>query len=141
MGIFTPTAEGLAKGKLVDPAVWYPVEVSKVEDLQSKTDGSDYTKVTLTIIDGQFKGVNLFCNFSAKWQEAVVPFIAAVTGKTDIPAFEKEIVGQQIALNEKTFKGRKLEVYVTRGKYKDPKTSKEREQNSVDGYRPYGKVA
>jgi hypothetical protein len=140
MGIFTPTTEGLAKGKLVTPATWYPVEILKCEDLQSKKDQSAYTKVTMVITAGEFKDVQLNTGFSEKWHEAVVPFVAAVTGRTDIKAFEKEIANNPVDINDRSFKGRKLEVYVERGSYKDAQ-GKSRDQNQITAYRPAGKAA
>jgi len=122
--LFNLTEEDLNRGKLVPPAEWYRVEVVSYKPSFAKGDNSKLDKVTFKIIqEGEFKGVNLYTQFSEKAPGFVVPFFEAIAKK-------KATVGQPFELNETNTKGKQLDVYVTRGEYNG------KPRNEVSGYRP-----
>jgi hypothetical protein len=130
MALFTITQEDLNKGKLVEPAVWYPVEIVKVEDKTAKTSGADMILVHLLITAGEFKGTTLYQNFMPDFPGFIVDFLAAIQGVERTKDFEAKVLNNPIDVSDKTCKGRKLEVYVTRGSYNN------KPNNQIEGYRP-----
>lgn len=130
MALFTITQDDINKGKLVEPAVWYPVEVVKVEDKVAKTSGADMILVHLLIRDGEFKGTTLYQNFMPDFPGFIVDFLAAISGTERTKEFEQKILNNPIDISDKTVKGKKLEVYVTRGSYNN------KPNNQIEGYRP-----
>lgn len=130
MALFTITQDDINKGKLVEPAVWYPVEVVKVEDKIAKTSGADMILVHLLITAGEFKGTTLYQNFMPDFPGFIVDFLAAISGTERTKEFEQKILNNPIDISDKTVKGKKLEVYVTRGSYNN------KPNNQIEGYRP-----
>ena len=130
MALFTITQEDLNKGKLVEPAVWYPVEVVKVEDKTAKTSGADMILVHLLISGGDFKGTTLYQNFMPDHPGFIVDFLAALAKTERTKEFEAKILNNPIDVSDKSCKGKQLEVYVTRGSYNGKPT------NNIEGYRP-----
>lgn len=127
--LFTITQDDVNKGKLVEPGVWYPVEIQKVEDKETKK-GEDMALVHLLITGGEFQGVVLYQNFMPEYPGFIIDFLAAVSGVERTKDFEKSLINQPIPVADKTLKGKKLEVFVTRGTYNNKPT------NNIEGYRP-----
>lgn len=117
---FTP--EDLARGTIVPAGEWYPVEIISYKAAFAKTDNSALDKLTYQILNGEFKGVKLYAQFSEKAPGFAIPLIASLTG-------QKVTEETDVEINDNVV-GRKLEVFVTRGEYKG------KPQNEVSDYRP-----
>lgn len=132
--LFTISQEDANKGKLVEPGVWYPVEVAKVEEGETKK-GADIAFVDLLVLDGEFKGTTLRTNFMPEYPGFIIDFLAAISGVERTKEFEQKIINQPIPITSKTVGGKKLEVFVTRGTYNNKPT------NNIEGYRPAAAAA
>lgn len=128
--VYTFSEDDLNRGKIVKPG-WYPVEIKEVTQKaagpEAKNPGSRLDLVELTILDGEEKGVILYSQFSEVAPGFVAPFQAALTGKP-IKAGDKMISFDDSA----ALKGKKLDVHVSRDKYKG------KDKNVVDDYAPFG---
>lgn len=124
--IFNFDQETINRGKLVEPGVWYPVEITKFEAAKAKKDNSDLEKYTCKIIsdDEEVKGVPLYFQFSEKAPGFAIPFIEAIIG-------EKVQKGVQYEMGQSVV-GKQIEVFVSRGDYNG------KPQNNVDNFRPIG---
>jgi hypothetical protein len=128
--LFTITQEDANKGKLVEPGVWYPVEVIKVDETESKK-GADMALVHYQILDGDFEGAILMGNFMPDYPGFIIDFLAAISGVERTKEFEQSVINNPIPITTKTVGGKKLELYVTRGTYNNKPT------NNIESYRPY----
>ena len=120
---FRATAEDLAKGKTVRVG-WHPVECIRGEET-TDGDGAGLLRVLGKIIGGDEndKGAILRAQFSEKAQGMVKPFYEALTGQK----FEPE---KDYDLRDSAIRGKKMEWYVERGKYRG------RDTNEVVDFRP-----
>jgi len=120
---FKATAEDLAKGQVVSPG-WQVVEMYKLEET-TDGDGAGLLKVHAKIIGGkeQDKGAVLRAQFSEKAQGMVKNFYEALTGAK----FEAD---KEVDIREQHVRGKKMEWYVERGKYRG------RDTNEIVDYRP-----
>jgi hypothetical protein len=132
--LFTVTREDANKGKLVEPGVWYPVEVIKVEEKETKK-GADMALVSYQVLAGDFVGTILNGNFMPDYPGFIIDFLAAISGVERTKEFEDSIINNPIPITTKTVSGKKLQVYVTRGTYNNKPT------NNIEGYRPYDSEA
>lgn len=119
---FNFTKEDIARGTLVSPGEWYTVKISSYKDAVARTDGSKLAKFTADILDGEFKDVKLYWQFSEKAPGFAIPFAEALTG-------QKVQEGDDLDMGQNTV-GKELQVYVVRGEYNG------KPQNNVDGFRP-----
>jgi hypothetical protein len=120
---FKATAEDLAKGQVVTPG-WHVVECYKLEET-TDGDGAGLMKVHAKVIGGkeEDKGAVLRAQFSEKAQGMVKNFYETVTGAK----FEAD---KEVDIREQHVRGKKMEWYVERGKYRG------RDTNEVVDYRP-----
>lgn len=120
---FRATAEDLAKGQIVSVG-WHPVECTRGEET-TDGEGAGLFRVTAKIIGGQEKdkGAVLRAQFSEKAQGMIRPFYEALTGQK----FEPE---KDYDMRDNHVKGKKMEWYVERGKYRG------RDTNEVIDFRP-----
>lgn len=118
------TAEDVNRGKAFEEAGWHPVKVEKHEEVAAKTDGSALFKYRYKVLDGKYKGVTLFDQFSEKAMGFMIP-LARATGTN---------VGPNGLDNYDTNNpvGKTLEVYVK------PEPYEGKMQNKVKDYRPIG---
>lgn len=123
------TPDDLKKGELVPPT-WYPVEIDNYEEIEAKTDKSTNCIFYFKVIgEHPYKGYS----FKKLFNEKSLGFGKALWPVLGIP-FDKE---KGYELTTEMFKaqtGKKLQVYVARGK-----SSAEfggREFNDVQDYRP-----
>ena len=128
--LFTISQEDANKGKLVEPGVWYPVEVVKVEEKETKK-GQDMALVSYQVLAGEYVGAILSGNFMPDYPGFIIDFLAAISGVERTKEFEQSIINQPIPITQKTVGGKKLQIYVTRGTYNNKPT------NNIEGYRPY----
>lgn len=120
---FRATAEDLAKGQIVSVG-WQTVEITRGEET-TDGEGAGLFRVTAKVIGGQDKdkGAVLRAQFSEKAQGMIRPFYEALTGQK----FEPE---KDYDLRDNHVKGKKMEWYVERGKYRG------RDTNEVVDFRP-----
>jgi len=120
---FRATAEDLAKGQIVKVG-WHPVEITRGEET-TDGDGAGLFRVTAKIIGGDAddKGAVLRAQFSEKAQGMIKNFHEALTGAKFEPEKDYDYRDQQV-------RGKKMEWYVERGKYRG------RDTNEVIDYRP-----
>lgn len=120
---FRATAEDLAKGQIVSVG-WHPVECTRGEET-TDGEGAGLFRVTAKVIGGQEKdkGAVLRAQFSEKAQGMIRPFYEALTGQK----FEPE---KDYDMRDNHVKGKKMEWYVERGKYRG------RDTNEVIDFRP-----
>jgi hypothetical protein len=120
---FKATAEDLAKGQVVSPG-WQVVEMYKLEET-TDGDGAGLLKIHAKIIGGkdQDKGAVLRAQFSEKAQGMIKNFYEALYGAKFEPDKEYDVREQHV-------RGKKMEWYVERGKYRG------RDTNEVVDYRP-----
>lgn len=71
------TEEDVNRGKAVEEAGWYPVKVTKHEEVPAKTDGSKLFKYRYQILEGKYKGKTVFDQFSEKAMGFMIPFAKA----------------------------------------------------------------
>jgi hypothetical protein len=120
---FKATAEDLAKGQVVTPG-WQVVEMYKLEET-TDGDGAGLLRVFGRVIGGkeEDKGAILRSQFSEKAQGMIKNFYESLTGQK----FEAD---KEIDVREQHVRGKKMEWYVERGKYRG------RDTNEVVDYRP-----
>jgi len=120
---FKATAEDLAKGQIVNVG-WQVVEMYKLEEA-TDGDGAGLLKVFAKVIGGkeEDKGAVLRAQFSEKAQGMVKNFYEALTGQK----FEAD---KEVDIREQHVRGKKMEWYIERGKYRG------RDTNEVVDYRP-----
>jgi hypothetical protein len=120
---FKATAEDLAKGQIVNVG-WQVVEMYKLEEA-TDGDGAGLLKVFAKVIGGkeEDKGAVLRAQFSEKAQGMVKNFYEALTGTK----FEAD---KEVDIREQHVRGKKMEWYIERGKYRG------RDTNEVVDYRP-----
>ena len=120
---FRASAEDLAKGQIVAVG-WHVVEITRGEEGQDG-DGAGLFRVFAKVIGGreEDKGAVLRAQFSEKAQGMVKNFYEALSGAK----FEPD---KDYDLRDSTVKGKKMEWYVERGKYRG------RDTNEVIDYRP-----
>lgn len=121
---FKASAEDLAKGQIVSVG-WAPVEMYKVEET-TDGDGAGLLRVFARVIGGkdQDKGAVLRAQFSEKAQGMIKNFYESLTGQK----FEAD---KEIDIRDNHVRGKKMEWYVERGKYRG------RDTNEVVDYRPF----
>ena len=92
--------DDINRGKLVEPGLWYNVEVVKVyeDTCQIKGESVGRTNVDLQITDGNFKGAMLYVNFNEKYPSYMIPFLAAfgVEVKPDTDYDPESTVGRKL---------------------------------------------
>jgi len=120
---FKATAEDLAKGQIVNVG-WQVVEMYKLEEA-TDNDGAGLLKVFAKVIGGkpEDKGAVLRAQFSEKAQGMVKNFYEALTGQK----FEAD---KEVDIRDNHVRGKKMEWYIERGKYRG------RDTNEVVDYRP-----
>ena len=95
---FRITQDDINRTMLVEPDLWYPVEVVKVYDEPANKGDSINTKVDLQIIDGRFKGLVVTRTFNEKAPGFVIPYLAAfgIEAEADVDYDLKATEGQKI---------------------------------------------
>lgn len=78
MAVFTFSQEDINRSKLLEPGLWYNVEVTNVEEALSRKGDSMNTFVYMKVIDGPFTGALLTRTFNEKAPGAAIPFIEAL---------------------------------------------------------------
>jgi hypothetical protein len=120
---FKATAEDLAKGQIVNVG-WQVVEMYKLEEA-TDNDGAGLLKVFAKVIGGkeEDKGAVLRAQFSEKAQGMIKNFYEALTG-------QPFVADKEVDVRESHVRGKKMEWYIERGKYRG------RDTNEVVDYRP-----
>lgn len=120
---FRATAEDLAKGQIVSVG-WQTVECLRGEET-TDGDGAGLFRVTAKVIGGkdEDKGAILRAQFSEKAQGMIKNFHEALTGQK----FEAD---KDYDYRDSQVRGKKMEWYVERGKYRG------RDTNEIIDYRP-----
>ena len=118
---FRASVEDLKRGEVVSVG-WHPVECQKAEELADAS-GAGLLRIHAKIIGGPDKDGALRAQFSEKAQGMIRPFIEALTGQK----FEAE---KDYDVKDSHVRGKKMEWYVERGKYRG------RDTNEVVDYRP-----
>lgn len=118
---FRASVEDLKRGEVVSVG-WHPVECTKAEELTDAS-GAGLLRIHAKVIGGPDKDGALRAQFSEKAQGMIRPFIEALTGAK----FEAE---KDYDVKDSHVRGKKMEWYVERGKYRG------RDTNEVVDYRP-----
>lgn len=121
---FKASAEDLAKGQVVSPG-WQAVEMYRLVE-GTDGEGAGLLQVFGKIIGGkdQDRGAILKAQFSEKAQGMIKNFYESLTGQK----FEAD---KEVDVREQHVKGKKMEWFVERGKYRG------RDTNEVVDFRPF----
>lgn len=112
------------RGKVVEEAGWLPAKIEKHEEVAAKTDGSKLFKYRARVLEGKYKGMVLFFQFSEKAMGFMIPFAKA--GGANVGP--KGLAGYDTEANV----GKTMEFYVKPGVYEG------KAQNDVSDFRPTG---
>ncbi len=111
------------RGKVVEEANWLGVKVEKHEQVADK-DGAALFKYRARVLDGKYKGLVLFTQFSEKAMGFAIPFAragGAIVGPKGLQGWDTE-----------SAVGKTMEWYVKPGVWNG------KAKNDVEDYRPVG---
>lgn len=129
----TASSDDFLKGELISVGFHPAVIVAATEKTSKrKTDSppdwspSQFMEVQFKITAGPDKGKLIYTNFSEKAATFIVPLLEAISGTTidKNKPFNADI-------NEAQLKGKRCDIMVVRGEYKN------KPKSEIDGYRPY----
>ena len=119
------TKDDLLKTQLLEPG-WYPCEITGYTEETSKKGDSVNMIPTFIVIGSKGKGAVLRTWFNEQGTVYMKNFLESIGAKMGSDG------DFDVDLSEKTLKGKRLQVYITRGEYQG------KGQNSATDYRPIG---
>ena len=125
MSKYNITPEDMARTKLVEPGD-YLMEITKIEEKPSKTDGSINTIIHLKGLEGESAGVPLWAQFNEKAPGFAIPFIKALGGNLDPKK------GGSFEISNETCKGKKVIGTLVHQEYQG------QTRNAIRDFRPAG---
>lgn len=118
------TEDDVNRGKTVEEAGWLAAKIEKHEQVADKKEGAALYKYRARVLDGKYKGMILFFQFSEKAMGFAIP-LAKATGSQVGP---KGLAGW----DTESVVGKTVEFYVKPGVYNG------KAKNEVEDYRPVG---
>lgn len=118
------TEDDVNRGKVVEEAGWHAAKIENHKEEPDTKEGAPLYKYRARILDGKYKGMVLYFQFSAKAMGFAIP-LAKATGAAVGP---KGLAGW----DTESVVGKTVEFYVKPGMYNG------KAQNDVQDYRPVG---